>query len=190
MIKLMPTTQTTSNLPPVTYTRSARAKHLRITIKPTRTITVTVPRHTNQKQAQQFLLSKIAWIKKHLKKIDQYDKLQDTPDLTIDLDKAQGELFNRLDYFSDKYNLPYNRAAFRCQKTKWGSCSSKNNISLNVNIAYLTKELQDYILLHELVHTKIKNHSKQFWAELDRYLGGRAKLLQKELRVCRMRVRV
>jgi len=185
----MPTTLTTSSLPPVIYTRSARAKHLRITIKPTRTITVTVPKHTTKQQAQQFLQSKIVWIKKHLQKIDQYDKLQDTLDLTIDLDKAQNELFNRLDYFSDKYNLPYNRATFRSQKTKWGSCSSKNNISLNVNIAYLTKELQDYILLHELVHTKIKNHSKKFWAELDRYVGGRAKLLQKELRGCRMKER-
>jgi predicted metal-dependent hydrolase len=95
---------------------------------------------------------------------------------------AQDELFSRLDYFSDEYNLPYNRAAFRCQKTRWGSCSDKNNISLNINIAHLPKELQDYILLHELCHIKHKNHSKKFWAELDKCVGGRAKLLQKGLR--------
>lgn len=185
----MPTTQTITDLPAVIYTRSSRAKYLRITVRPTHTITVTVPKHSTQQQAQQFLLSKISWIKKQLQKIDQYNKLQNTPDLTIDLEKAQDNLFNRLDYFSDKYNLLYNRAAFRCQKTKWGSCSSKNNISLNVNIAYLTKELQDYILLHELIHTKIKNHSKKFWRELDRYVGGRAKLLQKELSKCRVGLR-
>lgn len=185
----MSTTQTISDLPPISYTRSTRAKYLRITIKPTQTITVTVPKHATHQQARQFLRSKISWIKKHLKKIDQYNKLQNTSDLTIDLDKAQDELFNRLDYFSDKYNLPYKRAVFRCQKTKWGSCSSENNISLNVNIAYLTRELQDYILLHELVHTKIKNHSKKFWAELDRYVSGRAKELQKKMRRCRMTVR-
>ena len=185
----MTTTQTISGLPPISYTRSTRAKHLRITIKPTKTITVTIPRNTTQQQAQQFLQSKISWIKKHLQKIDQYNKLQNTPDITIDLDKAQDELFGRLDYFSDKYDLPYKRAAFRCQKTKWGSCSSKNNISLNVNIAYLTKELQDYILLHELCHTRHKNHNKKFWGELDRYVGGRAKELQKEMRGCRMMVR-
>ena len=166
----MPTTHPTptSNLPhldipvSVTYTHSLRAKHLRITIKPTKTITVTVPRRTTQKQAQKFLLSEIPWIKKQLQKIEQQTPLIDPPDLTIDLDKAQNELFHRLDYFSNKYNLPYNRAAFRCQKTKWGSCSSKNNISLNVNIAYLPAELQDYLLLHELVHTKIKNHSREY----------------------------
>jgi len=187
----MPTTQPTTNLPPVSYRHSQRACRLRITIKPTKTIIVTIPKHSTRQQAQQFLHSKISWIKKQLQKIDQQEKLQQSlPDLpTIDLDKAQNELFNRLDYFSDKYNLPYNRAKFRCQKTKWGSCSSQNNINLNVNIAYLTKELQDYILLHELVHTRIKNHSRKYWAELDRFVGGRAKVLQKELKGCRMRVR-
>jgi hypothetical protein len=174
----------------VTYTHSPRAKYQRITVRPDKAITVTIPKHSTQQQAQQFLHSKISWIKKQLQKIDQQKQLQQSlPDLpTIDLDKAQHELSNRLNYFSDKYNLSYNRAKFRCQKTKWGSCSSKNNINLNVNIAYLTKELQDYILLHELVHTKIKNHNRKFWAELDRYVGGRAKKLQKELRGCRMMV--
>jgi hypothetical protein len=180
-----------SDLPPITYTHSARASRLRITIKPTKTITVTIPKHSTRQQAQQFLHSKISWIKKHLQKIDHQRQLQQSlPDLpTIDLDKAQDELFNRLDYFSEKYNLPYNRVKFRCQKTKWGSCSSQNNISLNINIAWLTMELQDYILLHELVHTRIKNHRKKFWAELDRFVDGRAKLLQKELKGCRMRVK-
>ena len=182
---------TTSNLPPITYTHSPRAKHLRITIKPTQTITVTIPKHTTKQQAQQFLQSKISWIKKHLQKIDQQKKLQQSlPDLpTIDINKAQDELFNRLEYFSDKYNLPYNRATFRCQKTKWGSCSSKNNISLNINIAYLSKELQDYILLHELCHIRHKNHSKKFWAELDRLVGGRVKELKRELNGCGMRMK-
>ena len=186
----MPTTHPTTNLPPIHYTRSTRAKHLRITIHPTPTITVTIPKHTTKQQAQQFLQSKISWIKKQLQKIDQQEQLQQSqPDLpNIDINKAQDELFNRLEYFSDKYNLSYNRATFRCQKTKWGSCSSKNNINLNINVAYLSKKLQDYILLHELCHIRHKNHSKKFWAELDRYVGGRAKLLQKELRGCRMRV--
>ena len=81
--------------------------------------------------------------------------------------------------FQSEFNI-------RCQKTKWGSCSDKKNINLNINIAYLPKELQDYILLHELCHTKIKNHSKQFWASLDSYVGGRAKEMSKELRTWRM----
>ena len=56
--------------------------------------------------------------------------------------------------------------------TRWGSCSAKNNISLNILIAQLPKELQDYIILHELLHTRIKNHSKIFWTELDILIGN------------------
>ena len=185
----MPTNQTISELPPITYTRSWRAKYQRITVQRDKTIVVTIPRNGSKRQGREFVESKISWIKKQLQKIDQYEKQQDSPDLAIDLEKAQDELFGRLDYFSDKYNLPYNRVVFRCQKTKWGSCSGKNNISLNINIAYLSKELQDYVLLHELVHIKIKNHSKKFWGELDRLVGGEAKLLQKELRRFRMMIR-
>ncbi|MCK5074673.1 MAG: M48 family metallopeptidase, partial [Bacteriovoracaceae bacterium] len=105
-----------------------------------------------------------------------------------ELIKAQKYLFSRLDHFSNIYNFPYNRAVFRCQKTKWGSCSNKNNINLNINIAFLPRELQDYILLHELCHIRHKNHSKEFWNELDRYVGGRAKEMSKELRKYRMRM--
>ena len=186
----MPTTFPISNLPPTTYTRSARARHLRITIRPDKTIMVTMPRNGNLSEAKKFLQSKRAWIQKHLQKIKQQEKLQPTPDLSSEeLIKAQEDLFCRLDDFSNKYNLPYNRAVFRCQKTRWGSCSDKKNINLNINIAFLPKKLQDYILLHELCHTKIKNHGRKFWEELDRYVGGRAKVMQKELRMYRMGVR-
>ncbi|MHC4325449.1 MAG: M48 metallopeptidase family protein, partial [Planctomycetota bacterium] len=66
------------------------------------------------------------------------------------------------------------------------SCSAKNNISLNINLARLPDELRDYVILHELVHTRIKNHSKKFWAELDKVIGGGAKELSKKLRKYRL----
>jgi len=50
-----------------------------------------------------------------------------------------------------------------------------------VGLVRLPGELQDYVILHELVHTKHKNHSKQFWAEMDR-LTGDAKKLKKQMR--------
>ena len=67
----------------------------------------------------------------------------------------------------------------------WGSCSEKNNINLNINLVRLTEELMDYVILHELVHLKVKNHSKQFWAELDKYVGN-AKELDKKLKKHRL----
>ncbi len=178
-----------SNLGSVTFTRSSRAKYQRITVRPDKTITVTIPRSGSLSEAKQFLKSKISWIQKQLQKIEQQARCRDMPDLDIDLEKAQVDLFNRLDYFSEKHIFSYNRPGFRCQKTRWGSCSWQNNISLNVNIAFLSEELQDYVLLHELVHTRVKNHSRKFWIELDKYTQGQAKELSKELKKYRIRLR-
>ncbi len=179
-----------SKLDSVTFTRSPRAKYQRITVRPDKTITVTIPRGGSLSEANQFLKSKSSWIQKQLQKTDQHTQCRDLPELDVDLEEAQINLFHRLDEFSEKYNFPYNRSGFRCQKTRWGSCSGKNNISLNVNIVFLPEELQDYVLLHELVHTKVKNHSRKFWAELDKYTQGQAKELSKELKKYRIRLRV
>ena len=164
---------------------------MRITIHPTQAITVTVPARVALKEAEAFVQIKQQWIQKHLMKMRQMEDLKkEQPQLSRDeLNKAQDELFTRLERFSDQYDLPYCRAAFRCQKTKWGSCSSRNNISLNINIAFLPSHLQDYILLHELCHIRHKNHSKDFWLQLDEYCDGRAKEYAKELKTHRMGIR-
>lgn len=99
---------------------------------------------------------------KHLKQIDQ--------------NIAARQLVRRLNELSQQHGFTFNKVAIRNQKTRWGSCSEKNNISLNINLVCLPNELMDYILLHELVHTRIKNHSKQFWDELDRVTGNAKKL--------------
>jgi len=88
---------------------------------------------------------------------------------------------SRLNNLTKKNGFTYNRVFIRNQKTRWGSCSSKNNINLNVKLIRLPDELIDYVILHELVHTGIKNHSKAFWTELDRLVGN-AKKMQSRLK--------
>ena len=176
------TTITISNLGTVTFVFSSKAKYQRITIYPDKTIKVTIPGNVSLDNAQEFLISKIVWIKKQLNRIDQQIKTLDRADLNIDLVKAQKKIFSRLENLSQKNKLLYRSVKFRCQKTRWGSCSGKNNINLNINIAFLPEELQDYVLLHELVHTKIKNHSRIFWKELDKYTNGEAGKLAGKLR--------
>ncbi|MEI6196753.1 MAG: YgjP-like metallopeptidase domain-containing protein [Verrucomicrobiota bacterium] len=58
--------------------------------------------------------------------------------------------------------LPYNRLFIRAQRTKWGTCSAKRNISLNWRLISTPRLVVDYVILHELVHTKILNHSHGF----------------------------
>ncbi len=57
----------------------------------------------------------------------------------------------------------------RDQVTKWGSCSGKRNINLNWRLLFLPPNLQDYVLVHELMHLREMNHSPAFWAEVTKY---------------------
>jgi predicted metal-dependent hydrolase len=100
--------------------------------------------------------------------------------------RARVVLIERLEELAELHNFRFNKASIRNQKTKWGSCSSKDNISLNMNLVRLPAELRDYVILHELVHTRFKNHSKKFWAELDRRIDGSAKELSRMLKKYRL----
>lgn len=95
--------------------------------------------------------------------------------------EAKGYLPNRTDKLAQNYELKYNKLTVRNAKTRWGSCSGTNNISLNVQLMRLPDHLIDYVILHELCHTKEKNHGKGFWSLLDK-ITENAKGLDKELK--------
>jgi hypothetical protein len=88
----------------------------------------------------------------------------------------------RINELALKYGFQMNKITIRNNKRNWGSCSSRNNISLNLQMMKLPDELIEYILLHELVHTKIKNHGPHFWAKLDELTNLRARELSKQVR--------
>jgi predicted metal-dependent hydrolase len=172
---------------PVTIVKSQRAKYIRITIKPDQTVRLTVPKEQSVDRARQFLHSKISWITKQQNRLS---KLENTPtnppQFEINVPEAIETLVGRLEEMAKIHNFKYARVAIRNQKTKWGSCSAKNNINLNINLVRLPDELRDYVILHELVHTRFKNHSKKFWAELDKVIGTSAKELSKKLKKYRL----
>ena len=152
----------------VLFERSKRAKHIIITAKPFKGIRVAVPYRVSFKNAKEFVNSKTTWIKKHLAKIKYIEQKHNSIlNNSNDIDKAEARRFliNRLSELAGKYGFSYNRVFIRNQKTMWGSCSAKNNINLNIKLVKLPNELIDYVILHELVHIREKNHSKNFWAE-------------------------
>ena len=69
----------------------------------------------------------------------------------------------RIEYFSKKFDFKYRNVRYRKQKTVWGSCGPMNDINLNYLLIMSPISVIDYVLIHELCHTKIKNHSSQFW---------------------------
>ncbi|HPF52890.1 MAG TPA: SprT family zinc-dependent metalloprotease [Draconibacterium sp.] len=96
--------------------------------------------------------------------------------------EAKMHLPKRLSTLSAKHGFSFNKVTIRDNRRNWGSCSSKNNISLNLQMMKLPEELIDYILLHELVHTEIKNHGSKFWQRLDEVSDGQSRQLAREVK--------
>lgn len=153
------------------FIHSSRAKRISISIRGTN-VRVAVPKGVSMEKAKQFVLSKKEWITKHLNKLDalenEYNQLNGNAS-TMDRVFAKKQLINKLEYLAQRYGFTYNRVFIKNQKTLWGSCSHKNNINLNIKLILLPDKLQEYIILHELVHLKVKNHSATFWKELAKY---------------------
>lgn len=81
-------------------------------------------------------------------------------------------LSGRLQELSNYYGLPYNDFSITGAKSKWGSCSAGKKILLNFRLIMLENKLIDYVILHELVHTRHMNHSWDFWSDLKRICPG------------------
>ncbi len=90
--------------------------------------------------------------------------------------EAKRFLPGRVKELASLHNYQYNNLTIKNAKSRWGSCSGKNNINLNLQLMRLPEALCDYVILHELVHTRHKHHQKAFWQELERVLPGARKL--------------
>ena len=84
--------------------------------------------------------------------------------------QAKAELPPRLAALAARYGFVYNKVTIKHNASNWGSCSSKGNINLNLNIVRLPKVLQDYVLLHELCHLRHQDHGHAFHLLLEHVL--------------------
>jgi predicted metal-dependent hydrolase len=83
--------------------------------------------------------------------------------------QAKRHLVPWLQKLSGMHNLPFQEVTVRGQKTRWASCSSRHTISINYELLFLDAKLVNYVLLHELCHTRQLNHGPAFWALLQRF---------------------
>jgi hypothetical protein len=158
--------------------RSRRAKNISLSVRPFKGVRVAVPFGVSFGTAEKVARAKAGWINRHLRRMSALEARaaeirQNRP---LHPPDAKGRIVKRLDDLCRRHGFTYNRVFVKNQKTRWGSCSGKNNINLNINLVRLPAELMDYVILHELVHTRIRDHSPRFRRELDRLVGDSKKL--------------
>ncbi len=76
---------------------------------------------------------------------------------------ARALILEQLTHYNSIIKLPYNRVAIRDQRRCWGSCSSKGNLNFSYKLLFLPPCLRDYVIVHELCHLAVLNHSADFW---------------------------
>ncbi|MCU0342458.1 MAG: M48 family metallopeptidase [Ignavibacterium sp.] len=218
----------------ILFRHSSRARHLSISVRPFAGVRVSIPIGMSYNNAIRLVTEKKVWIKKHIDRMKDFEKLQtifdensgyctkhhilylikaDRKNISVRISKEKINVVYPMDLIPDsnevqtsirkgieralkveakqflpdkvrnlavKFEFNYNKLTLKNIKSRWGSCSRKNNINLSIHLMRLPDHLIDYVILHELVHTVHHNHSKRFWAMLDKVSGG-ARVLDKEL---------
>lgn len=161
----------------VTVIRSNR-KTVAIQVNSDLSVTVRAPRSASEKDIEEILKKKEAWISKHIEKIKETKErfeAEPTEKLTREKVIALAEealkiIPARVEYFAKVIGVTYGKITIRNQKTRWGSCSSKGNLNFNCLLMLAPPEVLDYVVVHELCHRKQMNHSKAFWLEVEKVL--------------------
>ncbi len=173
----------------IAFVKSRRARKLTLSVKPWRGARVTLPWYVAWRDAEAFVMEHADWLREKLRKAKSYeesgsgllDPLLAATSAAELKQQALGYLPRRTLLLAEKHGFSFRRVSVRKSRTRWGSCSSVNNINLSIYLMRLPLHLIDYVILHELVHTIHKNHSPAFWSMLDG-LTGNAKELAKEIR--------
>lgn len=160
-----------------------RVKYARIEITRLGEVKVIIPMRYPELSLRKLIREREGWIRKHLANfaktklpVKQNEMLllgkPVTPTLFATGDEkwyraeAKSYIEARLREYSLEFGFTYNRVSIRSARSRWGSCSSKQNLSFNWKLIKAPQDVVDYVILHELVHTEIMDHSKRFWSRV------------------------
>ena len=154
----------------------SRRKTLSMQVKGDGQVEIRAPLRTSDAEIRRFLETHRRWLEKHLQKAQALQQAKAgvrklTAAETAELKKkAKRILPERVAYWAPLIGVRPGRIAVRCQKTRWGSCSTKGNLNFNCLLMLAPEGVIDYIVVHELCHLKHMNHSKRFYAEIEKVL--------------------
>ncbi len=143
-----------------------RSKHMRIRVLAGGRVVVSAPRRTPLFLIEQFVASQSNWIalaRAKMLNVAPLQRLGSTEEYNKNKKEALRVFTARLLELNVNYHFSYKRVSVRNQKTRWGSCSKTGTLSFSYRLLFLPPEVRDYVLVHELCHTKEMNHSRRFW---------------------------
>lgn len=165
--------------------KSPRAKRLRLAVYADGRVIITSPWHVPNSLIEKFWSEKKDWV---LKKLQFFNSLEKKSGRTFSKadykkykDQALQLITDRINYYNQFYKFSFKKISVKNQKSRWGSCSRKKNLNLNYRLLFLSEKQRDYIIVHELCHLQEFNHSKKFWALVQKTIPDYVKI-RKELR--------
>lgn len=149
----------------IVFHKKKGIRRVSLRVHPVKGVSVSVPYLVPYAAAMAFFRLKRDWVIQTVER--QKERYKEVPKADPQLiesmrRQAKAELPVRLAELAARYGFVYNRVSIKHNATNWGSCSSRNNINLNLNIVRLPDILRDYILLHELCHLRHHDHGQAF----------------------------
>ena len=130
-------------------------------------VVITSPFGVGQSIIEKFLADKKQWVWDKIQFFNSVDskaiRTFSRKDYLENKDKVLKLVQKRVKFYNRIYNFSFNKIFIKNQKTRWGSCSQKQNLNLNYKIAFLPPVHRDYIIVHEICHLQEFNHSYKFW---------------------------
>ncbi len=163
-----------------------------LSVKPSGEVRLSYPRLISTAKALRFLEEKADWVMQMRERVAEraMQGADYTPEQIESLrQEAKRVLPVMVERLARENALSYGRVTIRATRSKWGCCTSHNNLSLSLFLMTLPTHLQEFVVLHELCHTVHHNHSKEFHALLNKVTGGREKELNRQLKGVRKNLR-
>lgn len=157
----------------IKFRKSLRSRSISIRVHPVKGVSVTVPYIVPYAAALAFFKVRRDWVMQTIaRQKERTGSVYMPSEAEIEAlrRQAKAELPGRLAELAACYGFSYNRVTVKHNASNWGSCSSKGNINLNLNIVRLPRILQDYIMLHELCHLRHQDHGQAFHLLLEHVL--------------------
>ena len=146
--------------------RSGLARGVRFSVSTSGRLSMSVPTRTPDFLIKRYLNRNRSAIREKLPVKDPREQRTRDYQKKMLMKKAREYLPYRLEYYAKLYGYSYDKCRLTHANTRWGSCSSRRTISLNIGLMKVPEVLRDYVILHELAHLNHMDHSRAFWAEV------------------------